>query len=270
VDYSRLVRSYWLGTGVLGGCRARGCAGAALLEWTAGRVGTVMSAMPIVLGHDLAGARWKVLHTRVAIRAGPSTRAAIIGVVRQGAELESCQQQNCWIRLAPRFAPSQSAIGAAWMLTDGKEVGLGRLLERMGNVELPSAKQSRWDWRVREIAPGRFKLLPPPEAPPGAEFAPPGDAVGGHGTEQPTDVYTIVHERVAIRAGPSTASTIIGVARLGQQVESCDRQGNWIRLARCAVAPTPSALYPTSWMMVDGKEVGLGVLLLRVVAREQS
>eukprot|EP01048_Picozoa_sp_COSAG05_P007005 COSAG05_NODE_478_length_9434_cov_5.178897_11_plen_214_part_00 len=212
-----------------------------------------MSAMPLVLGHTLDGARWRVLHERVAIRAGPSTRSAIVGVARAGSEVESCEQQNVWIRLMPSSAPGK-AKDSAWMLTDGREVGLGILLERLHTLIRPVAKQSRWDWRVTEISPGRFKLLP-------------ADREAAHAGSSPIALYRVIHERVAIRAEPSVDSRIIGVVRAGREVESCEKSRAWIRLAACAERPTPSQLYPEAWMLTDGREVGLGLLLERCVRK---
>jgi hypothetical protein len=75
----------------------------------------------------------------MAIRAGPSTDARIIGVVASGTEIEAYHSTieehpsdkwlklttACWIRLTGRLAASE-----AWILLDGSEVGLaGPLLE---------------------------------------------------------------------------------------------------------------------------------------------
>jgi hypothetical protein len=213
-----------------------------------------MSAMPLVLGHTLDRARWRVLHERVAIRAGPSTRAAIIGIARAGQEVESCEKQNDWVRLARISAPKAAVVSggnpAAWMLVDGKAVGLGRLLKQLEwRPSVAVTKQSRWDWRVTEVAPGRFRLLPPNE------------------TSAPTLArYRVMHVRVAIRCGPSTDSKIIGVLRAGKEVECSNMHGKWIRLAACS-APTPSVLYPEAWMLRDGDALGLGTLLKRCVRK---
>ena len=209
--------------------------------------------MPLVLGHTLDGARWRVLHGRVAIRAGPSTRSAIIGVARAGSEVESCEQQNVWVRMAPSHAPSNGK-DSAWMLTDGREVGLGMLLERLQTVAKPVETQSRWDWRVTEISPGRFKLLP-------------AEREAGSAGNSPIARYRVTHARVAVRAQPSTESRIIGAVRMGREVESCEKKGDWIRLAACPERPSPSHLYPEAWMLTDGHELGLGVLLKRCVRK---
>ena len=70
----------------------------------------------------VADARWRVVHTRVAIRAGPSTAALIIGVAQEGAEVESYGQRGGWILLTPASAPRQEGVEACMML-DGREVG---------------------------------------------------------------------------------------------------------------------------------------------------
>ena len=63
--------------------------------------------------------------------------------------------------------------------------------------------------------------------------------------------YRVAHARVAVRSAPSTDSQLIDVIRKGNVVETIQRQGNWVRLARPGVA----------WMLVDGGSVGLGMLL---------
>ena len=76
-------------------------------------------------------ARYRVLHTRVAIRAGPSTSNAIVGVAREGREVESLERRGNWIRMAPRGASALEGLDAwsAWIMLDGAEVGLGPLLQ---------------------------------------------------------------------------------------------------------------------------------------------
>eukprot|EP01052_Picozoa_sp_SAG31_P007770 SAG31_NODE_376_length_16541_cov_4.520922_3_plen_190_part_00 len=66
-------------------------------------------------------ARWRVIHSRVAIRAGPSTDALIIGVAHEGAEVESYGQTEGWILLTPASAPRQAGMEAC-MLLDGHQV----------------------------------------------------------------------------------------------------------------------------------------------------
>ena len=75
-------------------------------------------------------ARWRVVHEpRVAIRAGPSTSAAIIGALRAGNEVVSVAEQGPWIQLGAAHIPRADAR-TAWMMVDGSELGLGPLLVR--------------------------------------------------------------------------------------------------------------------------------------------
>lgn len=97
-----------------------------------------------------------IVDEQVAIRAGPSTTEPIIGVVYEGTEVEACQQQGNWLRLASDEWPrGTDPRRGAWMMLDGAEVGLsGALLRRL-------PPRSRWDWRVQRGEDGRFSLLPP-------------------------------------------------------------------------------------------------------------
>lgn len=82
--------------------------------------------------------RWRVVHSpRVAIRSGPSTSSAIVGVVKTGAEVQSrgAAQKN-WIELTAASAPTgPGGARQGWMMVDGAEVGLGRLLRQV--IQLP-------------------------------------------------------------------------------------------------------------------------------------
>jgi hypothetical protein len=84
--------------------------------------------------------RWTVLHSpRVAIRSGPSTAAAIIGVVKTGTEVQSRgPPRDNWIELAASSAPTgPTGSKAGWMMVDGAEVSLGMLLQRQVQLPLP-------------------------------------------------------------------------------------------------------------------------------------
>jgi hypothetical protein len=68
---------------------------------------------------------YRVMHPRVAIRAGPSTDAAIVSLARAGSEVEGCERRGNWIKLAPGSAPRRPDAAAAWMMLDGAEVATG-------------------------------------------------------------------------------------------------------------------------------------------------
>ena len=70
---------------------------------------------------------WKVVHApRVAVRSAPDTKASLAGSKMEGETVTAEAEEGGWIRLA-----AESTSGARWMLIDGAEVGLGKLLERV-------------------------------------------------------------------------------------------------------------------------------------------
>ena len=81
-------------------------------------------------------------------------------------------------------------------------------------------------------------------------------------------LYEVVHKNgVLVRAAPSCQAPVLGRLALGQQV--CGRtQGDWLQLD---LKPDlvldvidPTFKYPeqqAAWVLVDGKEIGLGILL---------
>ena len=68
--------------------------------------------------------------------------------------------------------------------------------------------------------------------------------------EGPND-WEVVHERVAVRAAPSTAAPLLGMRRKGAiiSVEHA-REGLWLKLAG-----------EEGWMLAHGRELGLGQLV---------
>lgn len=78
----------------------------------------------------------------------------------------------------------------------------------------------------------------------------------------PTGVvpYRVVWKRVAVRQAPSTKAAIVGACSKGEIVMTCGTRGNWAKLAP---ASTPKAAQPAghAYMMIDGTEVGCGILL---------
>ena len=84
-------------------------------------------------------ARWRVVHEpRVAIRAGPSTSAAIIGALRAGSEVVSVAEQGPWIQLGAAHIPRADAR-TAWMMVDGSELAV----DSQG-VVLPVGRRLQW------------------------------------------------------------------------------------------------------------------------------
>eukprot|EP00581_Thalassiosira_minuscula_P013308 CAMPEP_0183714198 /NCGR_PEP_ID=MMETSP0737-20130205/8813_1 /TAXON_ID=385413 /ORGANISM="Thalassiosira miniscula, Strain CCMP1093" /LENGTH=680 /DNA_ID=CAMNT_0025943105 /DNA_START=35 /DNA_END=2077 /DNA_ORIENTATION=- len=74
--------------------------------------------------------------------------------------------------------------------------------------------------------------------------------------------WRIVFRRVAVRDGPSTKHSIIGVKYAGDTVRAIrnSSDGLWIALSRDD-KPSCCPATVTAWMLVDGTSVGLGTLL---------
>ena len=92
-------------------------------------------------------------------------------------------------------------------------------------------------------------------------------AEGSHGEADrgPPVRYKVVYHRVAIRAAASRDAAIIGSRRAGDEVQSCEQRGNWVRLCEhCMCAPASAGPANGAWMMLDGSELGLGHLLTRL------
>lgn len=62
------------------------------------------------------------------------------------------------------------------------------------------------------------------------------------------------HPRVAVRASPSCSAMTVGFKEHGAVLEAVDRLGHWIQLKGAS----------GSWCLVDGAELGIGVLLLEI------
>ena len=108
------------------------------------------------------------------------------------------------------------------------------------------ASQRAHDERARR-ARNRFAL---PSPPPPSSSASPGDGACW---------WRIVHEpAVHVRAAASTNATSLGWKLAGERVYGLElHDGEWLRVH----APTDA--HDEGWMLVDGRKVGLGVLLQR-------
>lgn len=88
---------------------------------------------------------WKVVHDRVAVRSESSTESEALGFHRKGEQVKGpCVMVDGseWLRIEFTVAVGVKPQ-EGWMLVDGKKVGLGRLLERIGDAEDTNAKASR-------------------------------------------------------------------------------------------------------------------------------
>lgn len=79
----------------------------------------------------------------------------------------------------------------------------------------------------------------------------------------PDALFEVVHSRVAIRKAPSTSSDAVGVLKCGVVVRGVPYDVNgerWI-LLEASSRNENKIQAATAWMLVDGKSVGLGLLL---------
>ena len=70
---------------------------------------------------------YRVLHKPfVYVRAAPSTRAAMLGILRPGDEVLAGCEHDGWLRTAMPFDKGRHG----WLLLDGAPLGMGQLLAR--------------------------------------------------------------------------------------------------------------------------------------------
>jgi len=71
------------------------------------------------------------------------------------------------------------------------------------------------------------------------------------------EMWRVVHNKVvAVRAEPSNASVLVGTRRPGARVIVACREGDWLLLH-----PDEGYGLQSAWMLVDGAEMGLGILM---------
>jgi len=73
--------------------------------------------------------------------------------------------------------------------------------------------------------------------------------------------YEVVHTTCFVRASPNTSAKAVRQHPRGTVVEASEVRGGWVLLSD--TTPPLPAMSPTGecWMLIDGKEVGLGELL---------
>lgn len=94
------------------------------------------------LGPD---ARFEVVHSRVAIRKAPSTSSDAVGVLKCGVVVRGVPYEvngERWILLeADSRNDNKIQAATAWMLVNGKTVGLGLLLKELPQEAKTCSKQ---------------------------------------------------------------------------------------------------------------------------------
>ena len=204
----------------------------------------------VAVGYPSGGtsSKWKVVHSRVIIRKDASTTAAILGFQAQGKILEGVVQEvsgQPWLRVQHSGIDGKECDG--YMLINGASVGLGQLLER---VKDPVA---------RPQAQARVKAQDP--VPKAKTRAKPnlGDLSKWirHANVQASR-FQVVANVVMVRNMPSTQADAVGVVKKGEILDGQPREG-WLLVDEKG----PEALERGEgrWILLDGKELGLGQLL---------
>ncbi|UPQ99880.1 DnaJ-like protein [Chloropicon primus] len=73
--------------------------------------------------------------------------------------------------------------------------------------------------------------------------------------------YKVIHKKVVVRSGPSTSSQIAGVKYFGDVIVAEKRHNGWICLAGESYPKGPLAKGNSFWMLIDGSDMNLGLLL---------
>jgi hypothetical protein len=77
-------------------------------------------------------------------------------------------------------------------------------------------------------------------------------------------MYEVAHTKVAVRAKPSTSSRIAGIKYCGDVVSAVREKDSWIELAQESLPKGSSAKKESLWMLIDGSQLNLGLLLNNV------
>lgn len=95
------------------------------------------------LGHAGDARWWRVVHApAVVVRTEPSTSAAKLGLKLHGELVLGLEERGRWVRV---HAPDASHTHG-WMLFDGRELGLGALLQRCGTLLTCVDDDGEADW----------------------------------------------------------------------------------------------------------------------------
>jgi hypothetical protein len=112
---------------------------------------------------------------------------------------------------------------------------------------------------VEQYLASRTPLAPLP-APPLPPAQPQGLGEGGGSCEQ----WEVVHSLVNMRAAPRLGAMKVGELRRGDQLIAAREEGGWV-----LVAGKVSTDARERWVLVDGRDLGLGELLSRVDSKRE-
>mmetsp|Transcript_22387 Transcript_22387/g.55679 ORF Transcript_22387/g.55679 Transcript_22387/m.55679 type:complete len:308 (-) Transcript_22387:250-1173(-) len=195
--------------------------------------GTIIPTAPTPpAASGTSSALYEVLHTYVNMRSEPKLAGKFLGTKPLGSILEVDLERPDlgWVRLSERVKGSE-----AWLLVDGKLLGLGPLLKR-----LPSAPA-----QSPAVAPAGVSAMPASSSSSSVQATAEVEKLVA-----PVS-YVVVHSMVYVRSAPSREAKSLGTKRKGDVVSATARCGDWVMLEG------PGG----EWMMVDGRAMRLGVLM---------
>eukprot|EP00931_Biecheleriopsis_adriatica_P090934 TRINITY_DN6483_c0_g1_i1.p1 TRINITY_DN6483_c0_g1~~TRINITY_DN6483_c0_g1_i1.p1 ORF type:complete len:1239 (+),score=321.36 TRINITY_DN6483_c0_g1_i1:74-3718(+) len=213
---------------------------------------------------------FEVVHDKVVIRAEPSTKGAMLSVVLKGTRVRGvpviADGINAWLRIGKASIEEllpRSKCDAAWLLIDGKSVGLGQLLRPLSQ-DVPGGRAGYPKANAPKAQAGKAKAQAA-KAKPNAkaeakaetfkeESVLPPVPENARQTGPRTD-FIVVHEKAVVRHIPSTKGALVDVLNQGSSVAGVpfDVDGEpWVQVKK-------------GWMLVDGKSKGLGQLLATIV-----
>ncbi|CAE8642760.1 unnamed protein product, partial [Polarella glacialis] len=230
-------------------------------------------------GYPTEADSWRVVHQRVIVRQAASTTAEILGFHAKDKVVEGVVTrvgQTEWLKVTHRDSQAQSMDG--FMLIDGAGVGLGKLLERVppsAASALPSPTTSTTTARTTPTTTTtkatKATATTTPTArttsSPAAKSQDLGDLSRwfSHAGKDWAS-FVVVSPQVMVRNMPSTKAKMVGVLTKGDVVEGEPREG-WVLLDRKSSSDLANGA--GRWVLMDGKEVGLGPLLQRQVVMPQ-
>jgi len=191
---------------------------------------------------------YEVVHTRVAVRAEPSTQAEILKVEKQGSVVQGVAVSGIggqWLKVQSNDSRN------GFLLVDGASVGLGLLLRRISSCSLQQVHEEETDLKDAPPAEADLRRQPRPQLRNGY-----------------MGQFRISQKQVAIRAAATTSAEIVGRLREGDIVTG-KLQSDWLLLedvgSKSSLHPKLAKQKSERWVLVDGSSVGLGLLLQPIV-----